>query len=166
MICLNSVSRVGIAVMRPISRPASSPVKFTTTPIHRPISWMAFEAPSQTLYANHLRKYHEQFEAPSQTLYQYHLRKYREDQAAIALKSETHENIQNTASEAAITASGTKDRQEDAGAHSTTPSDKQDSTKGVKTKPRTDPDSTFLSTTLIQIQGCPATWPCEEEEKD
>lgn len=101
---------------------------------------MAFEQPNPALYI----KYPPKTDNSTKT------QGSNESDAALKTVSAT----------AAKTTGGEKPRQGNTTTQPTTTSDKPDSTKDKGTA-TVSLDSTFLSTTLINIDGCPVTWACE-----
>ena len=119
---------------------SQSPFPTGVVVTRRSISWMAFEQPNPALYVKY----------PPKT----------DDSTKIHGSNESDVAPKTVSSTAAKTTGGEKPRQEKATTQSTTTSDKPDSTKDKGTA-TVSLDSTFLSTTLINIDGCPVTWACE-----
>ena len=127
-----TITRAGLTAMRAFSQ---SPMPTGAVVTRRWISWMAFEQPNPALYI----KYPPKTDGSTKI--------HGSDESDVAPKT--------VSATAGKTTGGEKPRQEKA-----TTSDKPNSTKDKGTA-TSSPDSSFLSTTLINIDGCPVTWACE-----
>ena len=133
-----TITRTGLTAMRNLSQ---SPFPTGVIVAGRSTSWIAFEQPNLALYVKHPKP----IEKPTDT------HGSKEDDAAPKTASAT----------SAKTTGEEKSRQRNSTTQPTATGDKPDSTKDKGTATCSSPDLHFLNTTLINIEGSPATWACK-----